>query len=568
MDFWHWVMEILMLLGTAFALGFLAQKLKQSAIVGYLLAGVILGPILFNREAVNSVAELGVDLLLFSIGLEFSFRRLLRMGSIALGGGSLQVIITLILYASLFLIKYPVNVSLVFGSAAALSSTAVVLRVLADRMEMDSVRGRNALGILLLQDIAVVPLVLFITMLGAGGEPSEILLGLGKTAAAALGLIAFYYLLFYHLMPRFLFSKGLFSNRELVVLLAILMAIGSIYLSHVIGLSAALGAFLAGMFLAESPFAVQIRSDIGALRTLFVTLFFTSIGMLFNPEWFMNNWMAVFFWLVMVMVGKTAVVYAVCRILKVNPLQSLATGFTLAQIGEFSFVLATIASAEGLISQDVFNLIVGIAILSLFFAPFMVSFAIPVAGAVIRKILPGSRSGFSKAEDEEGLPERKVFIIGFGPAGERVAEALTDLNLKIEVIELNPSTAASAQQMGLKVHLGDAADGEVLLHAGLKGLCVAVVTVPDPRMSKRIIEQIRHLNPKIAVIARSRYHMTKWELRDAGADVIVDEENTTGRTLAQETVNLLSQGCKDAMTCALTGVEHPTLSSAKDVDSF
>ena len=563
MEFWHLIMEIFLLLSTAFLLGFAAQRLKQSAIVGYLLAGVILGPVLFNREAVDSVAELGVALLLFSIGLEFSFRRLISMGAIALGGGILQVIATLILFAFIFFLKYPANVSLVLGAAVALSSTAVVLRVLVDRMEVDSIRGRNALGILLLQDIAVVPLVLFVTMLSAGGEAGEIVLKLGKTVGAALGLIAVFYLVFYQLMPRFLFSKGVFANREQVVLLVIIMAIGSIYLSHALGLSAALGAFLAGMFLAESPFAVQIRSDIGSLRTLFVTLFFTSIGMLANPEWFIKNWMFVIFWLVLVFIGKTLIISGICLIFGVKPRPALATGITLAQIGEFSFVLVTIASAEGLIDQNVFYLIVGIAILSLFLAPYMVAYAFPLANWVIGKIFPRSGRDIPGEQDEKEASERKVFIIGFGPAGRGVAEALTDLNLRVEVVELNPSTAGEAQKMGLKVHLGDAIGGEVLSHAGIHGTCAVVVTVPDPRASKMIIANVRMINPKSTIIARSRYHIAKWELKKAGADVIVDEESTTGRMLAQETIDFLSRGCKEAMSCALTGEDRRTIPSVE-----
>jgi CPA2 family monovalent cation:H+ antiporter-2 len=197
MTFWHLLMEIVLLLGTAFVLGAVAQRLKQSAIIGYLLAGMLMGPLLFNTQAVEDVAELGVALLLFSIGLEFSFGRLKRLGRVALGGGSLQVVITMAAFALGFFLFKPLSQALVLGAIVALSSTAVVLRVLVDRAEIDAVHGRTALGILLLQDIAVVPLVLMVTIMAHGGKAGEVIFSIARTLAAAGGLVAVYYLLFY-----------------------------------------------------------------------------------------------------------------------------------------------------------------------------------------------------------------------------------------------------------------------------------------------------------------------------------------------------------------------------------
>jgi CPA2 family monovalent cation:H+ antiporter-2 len=233
MEFWHLIMEIVLLLGVAFVFGFFAQWLKQSAIIGYLIAGALIGPIMFSRDAVSSVAELGVSLLLFSIGLEFSFRRLKNMGALALGGGTLQVLVTLMVFGFIFLLKYPSNTAVALGAMVALSSTAVVLRVLVDRTEIDSIRGRNALGILLMQDIAVVPLFLLVAVLSYGGAVGDILIQVAKTFAAAIGLIIAFYLFFHHFIPRVLLTRGLFANRELVVLLTIVVALGSTWLPRI-----------------------------------------------------------------------------------------------------------------------------------------------------------------------------------------------------------------------------------------------------------------------------------------------------------------------------------------------
>ncbi|MGD8257361.1 MAG: cation:proton antiporter, partial [Desulfobacterales bacterium] len=366
-------MEIVLLLTVAFVLGAIAQKLKQSAIIGYLLAGAVVGPLLFNAGAVRQVAELGVALLLFSIGLEFSFSRLRKLGSIALKGGTLQVIISLVLFAILLIPFIDLSKAIAQGAMAALSSTAVVLRVLVDRAAIDSIHGRNALGILLLQDIAVVTLVLLVTVLTKGGSIGEVALHLGKTLGGALILVVVFYTLFYHLVPRILMAQGLFANRELVVLLAIIIALGSVWGAHSLGLSPALGAFLAGMLLAESPFATQIRSDIVSIRTLFVTLFFTSVGMLADPLWLVQHLHWVIVGLLLVFGIKTPIVYAIASFFKNGPVHALSTGLTLAQIGEFSFVLAAAAHEGALIDSDQFALVVSITILSLLMAPYMVS---------------------------------------------------------------------------------------------------------------------------------------------------------------------------------------------------
>jgi len=220
---WQLLMEIVLLLTMAFVMGAIAQKFGQSAIIGYLMAGAVVGPLLFNTEAVEQVAELGVALLLFSIGLEFSFSRLKQLGPIALVGGSLQVIISLGCFAFLFSFFIDLSAAIALGAMAALSSTAVVLRVLVDHAAIDSVHGRNALGILLLQDVAVVPLVLLVTVLTQGGGVEEVAVHLGKTVGGTFILVVLFYLIFYQLVPRILMAQGLFANRELVVLLAIII---------------------------------------------------------------------------------------------------------------------------------------------------------------------------------------------------------------------------------------------------------------------------------------------------------------------------------------------------------
>ena len=550
---WNLLMEIILILTLAFVLGAIAQKLKQSAIIGYLIAGAVVGPLLFNAEAIRQVAELGVALLLFSIGLEFSFSRLRKLGSIALIGGTLQVSTTLVLFAMFLIPLVGLSAAIALGAMAALSSTAVVLRVLVDRAAIDSVYGRNALGILLLQDIAVVPLVLLVTVLTRGGGFAEIALHLGKTLGGAFLLVAAFYLLFYHLVPRILMAQGLFANRELVVLLAIIIALGSVWVAHSLGLSPALGAFLAGMLLAESPFAIQIRSDIVSIRTLFVTLFFTSVGMLADPIWLVQHLHWVIVGLFVVCAVKTMIIYTIARYFNNQPIQALSTGFTLSQVGEFSFVLAAAAYEGALINPDQFALVLSITILSLLFAPYMVVNAEKWASFTLTRLLRAKGSDSERIHEHSFSDQMHVLIVGFGPAGQQVAHALKSQNVHPHVIELNPHTAAQARQMDLHVHIGDATSSDMLSHIGIQALCAVVITLPDPKTCRDVIANIRLLLPGIPILTRSRYHRYLMDLKNRGATVVVDEESVVGQTLANDLIDLLRKPNREAMACALTG---------------
>ncbi|HSM90674.1 MAG TPA: cation:proton antiporter, partial [Desulfobacterales bacterium] len=489
---------------------------------------------------------------LFSIGLEFSFGRLKRMGSLVLLSGVMQVGVTLTFFALIFSSRGSVGAAVAWGEMVAVSSTAIVLRTLMDRAEIDSVSGRAALGILLVQDIAVVPLVLALTVLSHGGSAPEVALQIGKTIGAAGGMVVVFYGLFYHLIPRLLMGRGMFADRELVVLLAIILAFGSAWAAHSLGLSPALGAFLAGMLLAESPFASQIRTDVGSLRTLFVTLFFTSVGMLADPNWFLANWQEVLVWLGVVFGGTALIIFGIGVALKMSPAYALATGITLAQIGEFSFVLATEARNGGLIDSHIFSLAVSVTILSMFLSPYMVAFARPVARRIVGLFSPPGRPTVGEKETVAPARTRGVFIVGFGPAGRKVARALLEKGITPNVIELNPRSVKAALRMGLRVHLGDASNADIIAHAGIHSACVIVVTVPDPRSAKRILQNIQALSPGSSAIVRSRYHIATRELWELGAAFAVDEENVVGRELARQVIDFLQDSGPADTECALS----------------
>ncbi len=544
MDLWTALLDILFLLAAAIVLGGLCERLRQSAILGYLLAGTLLGPHALdwmpNHEAVSTIAELGVAMLLFAIGLEFSWRRLRSIGGLALRAGTLQIVLTSLVTAGICLAGgLGGRSSLAVGAMITLSSTACVLRLLVNRAEIDSVHGRNALGILLLQDAAVLPMVILVAVLAGAGSLGQAGWELARAIGAAALFAGVSYVLLNRVAPVLLSVREAARNRELPVLLAIVMVVGAAWAAHRIGLSPAIGAFVAGILLAGSPFATVIRADVAPLRTLFVTLFFSSIGMLADPRWVVGHWLPVAALVAAIVVGKTVLTCGAVWLFRRSFGYAVATGTCLAQVGEFSFVLADVGLDAELISDALFKLMVSATIVTLFLTPYLVAVA-PRLAAVWREWPAGGASRAAETSEPGADRGGHVVIVGFGPAGQRVAEELLqEHQSKIVVVELNPKSAAVARSYGLETHIGDATRAEVLerLHVGTAR--VVAVTVPDTTTSRRVIEQVRSLSPDTMIVVRARYHLHRWQLAMAGAQVVADEEDGVGAEIASQVRKLM-----------------------------
>jgi len=559
---WSVLWDILVLLAMALVLGTLAERLGQSAIVGYLIAGTLVGPNVLGwistQGELFSIAELGVALLLFSIGLEFSPGRLLKLGSIVLKTGSLQVVLTAF-------IGYTVSIAyglgeqeaLVVGMMVAMSSTASVLRLLTDRAEIDSQHGRTALGVLLVQDVAVVPMMLLVSIMATGGNWGLIIGKLALALILAALVIGLFYALFNVVAPRLMLLPTWRKNRDLPVLLAVIMATGSAWATHAVGLSPAMGAFAAGVLLAVSPFAVQIRADTRPLATLMVTLFFVSIGMFGDPMWLLGHWPIVTGIVLATVVGKSLIIALLARTFGQPWRYAIASALCLAQVGEFSFVLATIAHSDAvstaLITSTTFHAMVSTTILTLLCTPYLVA-AAPLVGARGEQVMlrwqrllrpAAAMAGRIPRDHRARAPEEAstgssagsdlIVIVGFGPAGQRTAEGLMDSHREQMVaVDLNPDNIEIAQRYGLKAHLGDATQREILEHAGIYRARVFVVTVPDHTTTRHLIHLVRDLAPDAFIVVRCRYHVLHWELLNAGAHEVVDEEDQLGRRLAAQ----------------------------------
>ncbi len=563
---WDAVLNILILLTAALALGTLAERLGQSAIVGYLLAGMLVGPNSFgwigDSQELFHIAEIGVALLLFTIGLEFSPSRLMRLGRVVVVAGPVQVTATMAL-AALFAFgigSSPLEATCI-GAMVALSSTACVLRLLRDRAEIDTPYGKSSLGILIVQDIAVVPLVLLVTALSSGGTALDVLWLLGRSIVLGGLLVLSLWVAFNLIAPRVLKLKSLRVDRDLPVLLAAVMAGLSAWVSNYLGLSPALGAFLAGVLLAVSPFAAQVNADIQPLKTLMVTLFFASIGLFGDPFWLVGHLHLVLGVVALIVLGKATVTYLATRLAGFAHTFGVTTGLCLAQVGEFSFVLAGIAYQPGvedsLMSESAFRLMVSATIATMMLTPYLIAIG-PRAGALFSRLITGrsgrvrdvqaeTTGGSSGSETEsktdtdvavtsEGAPHRRLLVIGFGPAAQRmVEELLSDSSIHIEVLDLNQDNLEVATRYGLTGHLGDATRSEILEHLGLSSFDVIAITLPTARVVRELIQLARALAPDARIAVRCRYHIYYFDLVQAGADVVVNEEDQVGRSLARRT---------------------------------
>jgi CPA2 family monovalent cation:H+ antiporter-2 len=542
MEIWHLLARVVALLSVAAGLGVLLRRLGQDPIVGYLLAGVLLGPTGFGLIGsglqLRQVSELGVALLLFSIGLEFSLSRLRQLGRVAIFGGLLQISITLLAVSGILRAAgMAVGESLVLAAAVAMSSTAVVLRVLMDRAELDSRHGRTAVGILLAQDVAVVPLLLATDALAEKTAGPEAVARFGLNALGMAAGTFVLWLVMRYAVPA-LFARALLSgNRELPVIVTACASLGAAAGANALGISPAIGAFAAGVVLAESPLATQIRADLTPLTAVFVATFFASIGAIVNLPAGKQIVFAVLAAAV-VLVLKTVIAALAVWPFQRSARVAVATGLAVSQVGEFTFVLADNANRRGLVSAGDLESLVAVSLLTLIATPYVIGAAPRLTALLARRIPARRRRTLDPAPENRW---DRVIVIGYGPAGHEVVSALQQAGERFLVLEFNPNTVAASSPT-LPMELGDATQPEILQHVGVGQCRAVVVTIPDPSASRVIVEQVTRLAPRVPVIVRARYHQYAAMLERAGASATVDEEQLVGTEIARQVLRQLRAG--------------------------
>ncbi len=535
MDIWILLSDIVLLLAACLVFGGVFSRLGQSPLVGYLLAGMVLGGpgslhLVRAEHEIENIAELGVSLLLFSLGLEFSVSRLRSLGPVPLVGGVLQVVLSLAASAAAAMaFGSEMREAVAIGAMVALSSTTVVLRTLMDRQELETPYGSNSLAVLLVQDIAVVPLAILITLLAGGEDPAQMMINVGRVVGVATALVLGLYILLNFVAYYALGTLELARNRELTILLSVVTGLGSAWAAHKAGISPALGAFVAGMFLGSSPFATQVRADVSPLRIVLLTLFFGSAGMVADPMWIANNFLLLVLTITAYLFLKFVVITAIFVVLGTLVETAVTTALCLAQIGEFAFVLGRVAHESQVLSDEIYNLFISATIISLFLSPYLVSHA-----RVVSRFLVGFLpKRFHSVPEEEGsqtvYPD--VVIVGFGPAGQIAGALAHERGLVTSVIDINRSNIAKANELGMLGHVGDAGTVEVLEHSHASHARAVIVTLPSKRASITVADLIREIAPQAHIIVRSRHQRDCQEILASGADVVFDDEQEVGQQI-------------------------------------
>ncbi|MFZ5586305.1 MAG: cation:proton antiporter [Thermodesulfobacteriota bacterium] len=521
--------DIVITLALGLAVVFLCQRLKIPTIVGFLLTGVLAGPhglgLIAHSHEVEVLAEIGVVLLLFTIGLEFSFGELVRLRRPMLLGGSLQVGLTVLLVTVLAMAMGRLWGTSVFaGCVLALSSTAIVLKLLQERTAVDSPQGRASLAILLYQDVIVVVMLLVTPLLAAGGGESDGQgwLVLAKGAAAVLVLVA----AAKWAAPWLLHQMAATRNRELFMVTIVVMCLAVAWLTAWAGLSLALGAFLAGLIISESPYSHQAVGNILPLRDLFTSLFFISIGMLLDLGFLAQHPLAVGATLLAVLALKTVVAALAALALRLPLRVALPVGLVLCQVGEFSFILARAGIPHGLLDPWTYQLILVVSVLTMALTPPLMALGFALAGRPWPRILAGRNPvpAASAAPAHAEALSGHVIVVGFGLGGRKVARAACLAGIPYLVLEMNPFTVRTEQAKGEPIVFGDAVNPSVLEHVGVARARALVITIPDPVAARHLVASAKHLNPSLHIIARVRYLTELDALKRLGAEDVVSEE--------------------------------------------
>ncbi|RJQ23957.1 MAG: hypothetical protein C4560_00540 [Nitrospiraceae bacterium] len=534
--------SLVIIFGASALVVFLFHRIKIPSLVGFLVAGVAIGPygigIIKDTHSIELMAEIGVILLLFTIGIEFSMTRLLRMKKAVVGSGGAQVLSTIGLSAiAAYLATGNINKSIFTGFLIALSSTAIVMKMLAEKGETDTPHGRVMIGILIFQDLCVVPLMLLAPALsGEGINIPDVVIKMGK----AVLIVAVVLFSARWIVPNLLHQIVHTRSRELFITTIILLCLGIALLTSKFGLSLALGAFLAGLVISESEYAHQATSDILPFKDSFIGLFFVSIGMLMNVGYAADHFREILIAVALIF-GLKVITGMSSALVTGSPLRtSVHTGLGLAQIGEFSFVLAVAGKASGLITEGFYQLFLASSIMTMIMTPFVLNIAPSISVWLTSRRIIKRLGRIQKVSQGEGFPRNReghVIIIGFGLNGRNLARVLKEAEISYVVLEMNNDTVREMKQKGEPVYYGDGASKEILYKMGIYKARLLVIAISDPSSTRRIVAVARHENPGLYIIVRTRYVAEIDDLKALGADEVIPEEFETSIEICSRALN-------------------------------
>lgn len=533
-------------LAAALAGGLLARALRLPVLVGYLLAGVAVGPytpgVLASSQAVGMVAHLGAALLMFAVGVHFSLKELGIVRRTALLGGSVQILATIllgILTGRAF--GWSLYVSLFLGCALSLSSTAVMMRTLEERGELGTTHGKVMLGILIVQDLSLVLMVALLPALAdLKTDGSGALAAVGMAVVRAGLFIGATLLLAMRIVPRVLHFVARTGSHELFLLVVVCICLSAALLAHVAGLSLELGAFLAGVVVSESEYAHTVLAQVRPLRDVFASLFFVSVGMLLNPAFVAENWEAVSAVVLTIVLGKSLLSALVVYALGWHGRTAILAGLGLGQIGEFSFVLTTIGGSQGLIPASIASVILSAALVTILLTPFVYQAAGPLYARLNRIPALSRRLNRQKrAEPVTPTAEPRVIVLGGGRVGGYVSEALRAKGVPHTVVEYDTTAAARLREHGVPVIYGDASSPTVLEQAHPEAAELAIIALPEEATTEMAIRALKAIAPNLTVVARVHTGAAIPTMHTAGAEAVVQAEFEAGTEMIRQSLDRL-----------------------------
>lgn len=546
----HLLLDLGFALVAAFIGGVVAQRLGQPMLVGYLLAGILIGPStpgpVSDVTTVQTLAEIGVALLLFGLGTEFSFGQLAQVRNGAVFGGVLQILVTIGLGVGLgSALGLNLPAAIFLGAILALSSSVVIIKVMMSRGEMDSLAAKLALGVAIMQDLSLVPLMVILPALAeTGREPLALVGDIGGAMIKALLFLGLVYVIGTRLIPPLLMRIAASAGRELFLITVSVIALGTALLAQAVGVSFAIGAFLGGLLVSESELAHQALEEIGPLRDIFAAIFFVSVGMLINPAFVIGNIPLILLFVVVILVGKAAIAGGIFLLFRYPLGVSVKAGLVLTQIGEFSFVLAALGVSRGIISAEIQAVVLASAVVTIIATPLLVNQAERLAALVQR--VPGFGWAGRRAQGElVGAPgegaapggwKHHIVICGYGRVGRELVDASRRRGFTSVVIELDPYAVQRAVADKVVCFYGDATAVAVLERARVETANVLAVTIPDLADNERVIRQARARYPRLLIIARAQDLAGIARLRAAGATEVVQPEVEAGLEFVRRTM--------------------------------
>lgn len=521
---------VLILLAIAVLAVVVFRLLRLPPMLGYLLAGVIIGPHALGwipeTDETRHLAEFGVVFLMFSIGLEFSLPKLVTMKRIVFGFGATQVIISIILVMAVtWVLGLDWRVGFVLGGALAMSSTAIVIKMLAERAELNSTHGRQVIGVLLFQDLAVIPLLIIVPALATeiDSDTNDFSLMLAIAIMKVIAVLAFILLFGQKLMRPWFHLVARQKSSELFVLNVLLITLGLAWLTELAGLSLALGAFLAGMLISETEYRYQVEDDIKPFRDILLGLFFVTIGMLLDMQVVIENFFWVFVILAALILLKIVLIAGLSRLFGTDSSVAVRTGMNLAQGGEFGFVLLAQAGAIGLVENSVLQPVLAAMVLSMFIAPFIIEYN----GQMVQRFYSSEwmyrAMQITSIAAQTMAAQNHVIICGYGRSGQNMSRLLEQESVPFIALDLDPRRIQEATNAGESVVYGDAARREVLIAAGLMRAKVLVISYADTVSALKILGHVRELRPELSVVVRTRDDSDIDLLKEAGATEVVAE---------------------------------------------